>query len=343
MDIEPFAVKTLSHNRPNWSVSESDLREYDLCNSQTPDVMLAGVPCQGFSLGGNREDTDPRNQLYAHVVRLAAANQPRIVVIENVLNLRTMKCPHTGIPFAQKITRELEGIGYVVYHDIFKMCFHGVPQTRRRIVFVAFRDQPPRGYHLPVADSIPTNIRDCLFDLGNDGEHPPKLPNHDPEWGFQSAVHKETAAPYSSTDLVIPVRFSRTASDGNPVRTFDDPFPAIDTATVWGWAQGNITAMREEKDRRNGKHIRNPNANVTLWRITASRLRSFTHREYARLQTFPDDWEFLGHNKRDIHKQIGNAVPVEFARRLGCNVLQALCCLDNGTEFSDKQEQLALF
>lgn len=343
MDIEPFAVQTLAANRPTWGVSQADLRDYSLSNARTADVLLAGVPCQGFSLGGNRQDSDPRNQLYKHVVRLAAENHPRVIVIENVLNLRTMKSPETGTPFAQQITRELQDIGYVVHYGIFKMCFHGVPQTRRRFVFVAFLHEAPQGYHLPLPDATATGIRNHLFDLANDSNQPPCLPNHDPAWGFRSAVHKETGELFSSTEDVVPVRFSRTASDGNPIRSFDDPFPAVDTATIWGWAQGNVVARRETKDRENGKHIRNPNSDVTLWRIQASRLRAFTHREYARLQTFPDDWAFLGHNKRDIHKQIGNAVPVEFARRLGCNILEALTCLDKGLVFSNQPAQLSLF
>jgi len=56
--------------------------------------------------------------------------------------------------------------------------------------------------------------------------------------------------------------------------------------------------------------------NLKLWRIRASRLRCFTDREYARLQTFPDTWVFHGDNKRHIHKQIGNAVAVQFALRI---------------------------
>jgi DNA (cytosine-5)-methyltransferase 1 len=72
-----------------------------------------------------------------------------------------------------------------------------------------------------------------------------------------------------------------------------------------------------EKDRVNGSFIRNKDATLKLWRIRASRLRSFTDREYARLQTFPDSWFFHGSNKRHIHKQIGNAVPIQFALRIG--------------------------
>lgn len=343
MDIEPFAVKTITRNRPNWNVEEADLREYEISSVTNTDVLLAGVPCQGFSLGGNRDNADPRNQLYKHVVRISKAVRPRVVVIENVLNLRTMNCPNTGRPFSQQIGEELEKIGYEVFFDVFRVSLHGVPQTRRRFVFVAFDGCAPPGYHLPTPDPDETPIREHLFDLGNDGGKPPDLPNHNPQWGFKSAVHQEVHIDYDSDSIVVPVRFSRTASDGNPIRSFDQPFPAIDTATVWGWAQGNVQAKRVPKDRKNGKHIRNPNARVDLWRVTAARLRSFTHREYARLQTFPDDWEFFGNNKRDIHKQIGNAVPVEFARRLGNNISTALNCLDQQEAYPDSRAQGDLF
>ena len=143
----------------------------------------------------------------------------------------------------------------------------------------------------------------------------------------------ETGSLCDASQEAVPVRLSRTASDGNPLRSLDKPFPAIDTATIWGWAQGDVKATRCHKDRVKGKFIRNPNADVTLWRVSASRLRSFTHREYARLQTFPDDWEFIGHNKRSIHLQIGNAVPVAFAERLASNIKRALIALEDKSEF----------
>jgi DNA (cytosine-5)-methyltransferase 1 len=343
IDIDYWATKTLVHNRPNWSVSLGDICDLQLGSDDSPDVLLAGVPCQGFSLGGNREGSDPRNQLYKHVIRIALQSRPRVIVIENVLNLRTVKSPETGRSFALKISEDLKKCGYTVFEDTFKMCYYGVPQTRRRFIFVAFLEQPPRGYTLPQPDFMITPIRQFLFDLVNSNMDKNLLKNHDPCWGFQSSVHFETGQPFSESEVIKPIRFSRTASDGNPIRSYDEPFPAIDTATVWGWAQGNIKAVRQVKDRINGKYIRNPKADVTLWRISASRLRSFTHREYARLQTFPDSWEFLGSNKRDIHKQIGNAVPVEFSRRLAENIQEALMCIDTGAEFSKQNQQLVLF
>ena len=161
-----------------------------------------------------------------------------------------------------------------------------------------------------------------------------EMPNHEPVWHFPSQVHQATGGSYNPSDPISPVRFSRTASDGNPLRSLDAPFPAVDTATIWGWAQGSIRVERVLVDRgKHAKFIRNRSATHKLWRITASRLRSFTDREYARLQTFPDSWAFEGLTKRSVHIQIGNAVPVEFAHRLALNIKEALMALDSRSSF----------
>lgn len=330
MDILPWAVKTLRHNRPKWNVDEADVRDYTPSVTEAVDVLLAGFPCQGFSLGGSRNSSDDRNTLFREVVRITSILQPRAVVIENVLNLRTMKTPWSGKPFAEEIADAFRKIGYHVAYDIFRVSGYGVPQTRRRFVFLATRSPLPAGFFFPQPGED-TSIRDCLFDLGQG--HGGVLPNHEPKWGFNSQVHIETHEAFNPSELVVPVRFSRTASDGHPIRSFDAPFPAVDTATVWGWAVGNVRAQRVEKDRTTEKFIRNPDSDVTLWRVSASRLRTFTPREYARLQTFPDEWIFLGQNKRDIQLQIGNAVPVKFAKAIAQHVARLLRAQQLGEAF----------
>ena len=73
-----------------------------------------------------------------------------------------------------------------------------------------------------------------------------------------------------------------------------------------------------------------------MWRITADQMRTFTHREYSRLQTFPDNWVFTGKNKRDHQKQIGNAVPVKFAERIAENVMKILVSQDENKSFESE-------
>lgn len=339
-EILPYASSTLRKNRPDWDVIEGDVRGYNPSYRGDVDVLLAGFPCQGFSLGGNRDPDDDRNSLYRQVIRIAKANLPRVIVLENVLNLRTMKHPETGKPFAQQITEELAQIGYDTTFNFFKVCYHGVPQTRRRFIFVAFLGSTPDYFSMPQVEEL-TSIKDFIYELGQDDSI--KLPNHNPKWGFKSYAHEETKESHSDKEAV-PVRFSRTASVGYPIRKWNEPFPAVDTATVWGWAKGNVKAFQIEKDRENAMYVRSRKSNAPLWRIHASELRSFTAREYARLQTFPDTWEFIGKNKRELQLQIGNAVPVKFAERIANCVKNALLMQDGiiKVEYSLK-EQLELF
>jgi DNA (cytosine-5)-methyltransferase 1 len=345
VDLDENSVETLRLNRPSWNPVVADAREWSPDGLESaPDVLLAGPPCQGFSLGGNRRAADDRNGLFREVCRVAKDLQPRTVVIENVLNLRTMVHPESGRPFVEEIARSLTNAGYEhVNWAVIKMNGFGVPQTRRRFVFVAFRDRAPAGWHLPVPSGYEP-IRPWLWDLAHDDSI--VLPNHEPTWGFKSRVHLGRGVLPSDGAEIRVVRFSRTASDGNPIRDWDRSFPAVDTATIWGLAQGDIEACRVAKDRgADAKFVRNPDATNTLWRLTADRLRSLTHREYARIQTFPDSWEFVGNNKRDVHLQIGNAVPVRFAERLGKHVAMALDALDKGEPFAspDALVPLSLF
>lgn len=340
-EILDCAIETLQLNRPEWDVFHGDVREYTPRFKKGLDVLLAGFPCQGFSLGGNRNQNDERNSLYREVIRIAKMMQPRVIVMENVLNLRTMQHPETGKPFAQQITDELAAIGYTTKFDFFRVSEHGVPQTRRRFIFIAYKNDTLHHFKFP-KPSKETAIRDFIFELGQDLTI--ELPNHNPNWGFKSYAHTETGELYQETEVAVPVRLSRTASEGTPIRDFNSPFPAIDTATVWGWAIGNVRSQRIEKNRETAMYVRNPDSTAKLWRIKASKIRAFTAREYARIQTFPDDWVFCGNNKRDLQLQIGNAVPVIFANKIALKVKNALEVLDGKAKKSvEMGEQIQMF
>ena len=340
VELDDHCVTTINANRPKWKVFHGDIHKYEP-SFKNIDVLIGGPPCQGFSLGGNRNESDLRNQLFLEMVRIAKATNPRVVVIENVLNLRTMKAPWSGKNFAEEIASNFKQIGYSVIFDAFKVSYYGVPQTRRRFVFVAVKGDFPNGYELPAPDTKETSIRKFIQDISMNNEN--KIPNHNPEWGFHSRVHtNKMAITVENIKNPVPIRISRTGSDGFPIRKFDEPFPAVDTATVWGWAVGNIHAERKESNKSCGNDLKKQDAGVKLWRIEADEMRTFTHREYARLQTFPDNWVFYGNNKRDIHKQVGNAVPIEFARRVATNINQLLGALDTNSKFTGNRVQLSL-
>lgn len=343
-DIDLACTETIKLNNKNWHVECVDIKNLSAKNLN-PDVMLAGFPCQGFSLGGNRDIEDPRNQLFKEAIRIVKESKPKVVVFENVLNLRTMTF-NSEESAAETIAKALESIGYEVYYDFFKVSFFGVPQTRRRFIFIAFRDGAPVNYELPQPDTSETSISSFLHELAFDSLKPNpkflKLPNNEYTWGYKSAVHISRLNSIKGQGLkeIVPVRLSRTASDGNPVRSYDKPFQAIDTGTIWGWAAGDLSAERFIIDRKNSSHVRNINATQPLWRIEADCIRRFSNRELARLQTFPDDWIFVGRASNDIQKQIGNAVPVEFSRRIGDNVMRALTVLLDGGKFTESKRTI---
>ncbi len=328
-DILKCAVDTIKFNRPSWDVVHEDVKNFHPNKKLKPDILLAGFPCQGFSLGGHRKSTDQRNELYREVIRIADSLKPRVIVMENVLNLRTMIHPLSSQPFEKQIKDELQSIGYQVRSDYLKVANYGVPQTRRRFILIAFREEAFGVFGFPKQSSL-MPAEPFLKDFINTNQ--PDLPNHSPEWGFNSRVHIQTNNPINDSDPIIPVRLSRTASDGNPIRNLKNPFPAIDTGTIWGWAQGNVECKRVQRKASDHKYQRSLGSQVKLWRLTASRIRSFTPREYARLQTFPDTWQFQGSSKRDLQIQIGNAVPVNFAESIARQIMQTLEFIDGKTK-----------
>lgn len=338
-DIDSASTKTIEVNKPRWDVKCCDVRDVSAINIKS-DVLCAGFPCQGFSLGGHREITDPRNELYNEAIRLTKESKPRVVIFENVLNLRKMTFDNS-VSAAETIANALESIGYEVFYNSFRVSFYGAPQTRRRFIFVAFRDGAPANYHLPLPDSEEATIDSYLRDLAFDSLLPkPKLTkiiNHEYSWGFASKVHSfRYENPFEcDAQSIVPLRLSRTASDGNPVRSFNKPLQALDTGTIWGWGAGKVEAERVSIDRNDSKHTRNRNSRQPLWRITSDCMRRFSNRELARVQTFPDTWKFIGLRGNDIQKQIGNAVPVSFALRIAENIQKALSVLDDGGIFAD--------
>lgn len=332
-DLDYTACQTLITNRPNWIVECENAENLSLAEMNA-DVVLAGFPCQGFSLGGHRKIEDSRNQLYKTAVRLVSEIRPRAVVFENVFNLQSMTFDG-NISAAEEISQALKRIGYENTFGMFRCSKYGVPQTRRRFIFVGFREGIPGNYTLPGGSQEDTTCYSSLFDSAVNSLDPNSkrvLPNDEVIWGYKSRAHTSRVSHIENiTDSTIfPVRLSRTASDGNPVRTFDTPMPAIDTGTIWGFAAGNVVAEKFLPDRKNRSNVRNSESKAMLWKIEADFIRKMTVRELARLQTFPDDWSFNGNTWGHCLRQIGNAVPVTFAENIAMSVKNALEHIDHG-------------
>ena len=142
-DIHTPSIQTFQVNHPNCSTITGDIKKVnpgivnELLNNREVDVLIAGVPCQGFSLNNRkRHKNDDRNLLYKEFSRFVEALQPKVVVLENVSGMKS-----TG-NFVNDIENHLSQIGNMeVKSELLYAPDYGVPQKRTRLVFIGIRDK----------------------------------------------------------------------------------------------------------------------------------------------------------------------------------------------------------
>lgn len=137
-EIDEAACKTYRHNFHDNRLRAGDIRTYHENDIPKADVLVAGFPCQSFSKGGFEKGFhDPRGTLFFEVIRVAKNVQPRAIFLENVENLRDHDNGHTF----QTIYASLVEMGYMIhYRSMPTHEYSGIPQSRRRIYIVAFKD-----------------------------------------------------------------------------------------------------------------------------------------------------------------------------------------------------------
>ena len=255
-----------------------DLPDYDL--------LAGGFPCQGFSVANTyRNKDDSRNKLYLQIVRLLKETKPKFFLLENVAGILSLE----KVDVVKQIVKELAEVnkrakgGYEVRYMKLNAADYGVPQNRKRVIFLGisksydqkirdemFRYFPPESTHVPSGDMINNkhlSLRDAIGDLGEPSKDY-EIPNH------ICNNHKVKINGYI----------------GNRELDWDKPSPTI--VGRGGGTGGPVIAVHPDLKRR------------------------FSVRETARIQTFPDDFIFKGSISSQF-RQIGNAVAVGFAEHLG--------------------------
>jgi DNA (cytosine-5)-methyltransferase 1 len=142
IELDRHAAQTYRVNHPGTVVIEANAMRFAgnrllrlVPAAARADVIIAGPPCQGYSAAGRRRASDGKNRLYRAVIRLANELKPRFVVMENVPGMRRVE----GHSFVEVVKRALESTGYAVDEHLLRACDFGVPQMRKRLVFLAQR------------------------------------------------------------------------------------------------------------------------------------------------------------------------------------------------------------
>jgi DNA (cytosine-5)-methyltransferase 1 len=301
-EIDKWACETLRKNRPSWEVLEGDIKLFDFKKYHNQiDVVTGGFPCQAFSYAGKKLGlADARGTLFYEFARVVKDINPIICIGENVRGLLT----HENGRTVQGMMSILDEIGYnVVPIRVLKAINFMVPQKRERLIMVGIRKDVDLTYHYPKPLSKVYTLRDALRkgDL------------------FQSDVPNSLGAKYPESkkkvlDLVPPKGYWRDLPLELQKEFMGGSFylggGKTGIARRIGWDEPCLTLTCSP-------------AQKQTERCHPEETRPFTVREYARIQTFPDEWIFAGSIAQQ-YKQIGNAVPVNLGRELGYSIIKFL-------------------
>lgn len=301
-EIDKWACQTLRENRPNWNVLEGDIKKFDFTKYKNQvDIVTGGFPCQAFSYAGKKLGLeDARGTLFYEFARAVQEVNPLICVGENVKGLLS----HDKGKTLQGMISILDEIGYKVMPvEVLKAIHYKVPQKRERLILVGIRKDININYEYPTPHNKIYNLSDAL----KKGElYNCNVPKSE---GSKYPEHKKQVL-----DLVPPKGYWRDLPIDIQKEYMGKSFylggGKTGMARRIGWDEPSLTLTCSP-------------AQKQTERCHPDETRPFTVREYARIQTFPDNWKFAGSISQQ-YKQIGNAVPCNLGKELGYSIIQFL-------------------
>ncbi|MBP0020503.1 MAG: DNA cytosine methyltransferase [Cyanobacteria bacterium SBLK] len=287
VEIDRNCLNTLKINRPNWKivcddVANVDFREY----RDRIDIIAGGFPCQAFSYAGHGKGfEDTRGTLFFEFARCLSEVRPKIAIAENVRGLLSHQKGQT----LATMLRVLQDLGYNTAYEVLSAQFLDVPQKRERVIIIATRKDlamrgifpQERNYTIPLRDAF----KNCPVSQGT-------------EYKTRKKEIMELVPPGGNwRDLPVEIQkeYMKNSYYKGGGRT--------GFAKRLSWDEPALTVTCSP-------------AQTQTERCHPEETRPLTVREYARIQTFPDEWQFTG-SLSTQYRQIGNAVPVNLAYHLG--------------------------
>lgn len=360
-NVEP-TVKTHALNHKNSYSVCGDIRQIPPeefakgLNGQKVDIIIGGPPCPTFSTIGDAKirsvtgkptEEDPRNQLFLEYLKYVEFFKPEIFVIENVPNFMTKydgKIFKTAIEIIESIGKKEDGSGEGLYEvvkptQVLNAVYYGVPQTRRRMLLVAHRKNG-KTFEYPKPEFFydqPENERAGLKHFVTIKEAFSDLPKITDNWRISEME-------YSENDSLNDYQKIMRKNNGNTVknnicRMSNDRakrvFPHMKQGSKYMDLPEEIRKIlpfREDIFKDRLKRLVEDDASWTViahigmdgyMYIHPTENRTLSVREAARLQSFPDDFEFIG-NQQQTYVQVGNAVPPLLGKALGIQIMKYL-------------------
>lgn len=306
IEIDKDAAESLRINRPDWNVLEEDINEVvsngidayiDLDNLTELDVLSGGFPCQSFSYAGKGlgfEDT--RGTLFYPYSVLLKNLKPKVFLAENVKGLVNHDSGRTLFTMI-KVFKES---GYEVFWNVLNAWDYDTAQKRERIIIVGIRNDLVEKEKYPFRFPEPINPGKVLGDILKD------VPDS-PGTTYSEKKHKVLEmVPPGGSWVDLPEEVAKDYLGGS----WNSGGGKRGMARRLSWDEPSLTLTTSPSQKQTE-------------RCHPDETRPFTVREYARIQGFPDDWEFAG-GVGAQYRQIGNAVPVNLGKSVGLAIVNYL-------------------
>ena len=368
IEKSPFAFETLKYNLienrkhfdwPSWlSISNHDINEV-LDNYQeeleglqgTIDLVAGGPPCQGFSMAGKRVENDTRNQLVFSYIQFIKLVKPKMILFENVKGFTfafNKKTNRDAIPYSEVVINELKELGYNVKPYIIDFSKYGVPQRRKRFILVGIMGGNAENFEA-LLEELKTDylnnkgiesfvsLQDAISDLfQQNGE----VPTPDRK-GFNSGIYGDINSNYQRM-MRIDID-SKNIPDSHSFAHHNSFTQKVFANLIACYPTKGKRITNKEREHWNIKKrgltlLNKDDVSPTLTShpddyIHYAEPRILTVREYARIQSFPDWYQFKmkyttggDMRKKEVprYTQIGNAIPPLFAELAGRVLIEIL-------------------
>lgn len=304
-EFDKAAAATLRQNKPNWNIIEDDIANVDFTRFRDKvDIIEGGFPCQAFSYAGRKlgfEDT--RGTLFYQFARAVKEARPKVAIGENVKGLLT----HDGGRTLNAMLDILRDLDYKVAYKVLRAQYFDVPQKRERLVIIAVRKDVESPILYPKEKDYTISLKEAIGDkplsVGQEySERKKEIMRLVPAGGYWRDLPENLQKEYMKSSY-----YMGGGKTGMARRlSWDEPSLTL----TCGPAQKQTERCHPEET------------------------RPLNVREYARIQTFPDEWQFAG-STGSQYKQIGNAVPVNLGYYMGMTARAILSGEYNREDFEE--------
>lgn len=306
VDNDQAALNTFEANHDGAQALNADLSKQEtfdeikrIAGERSIDVVIAGPPCQGFSLSGPRNFDDERNKLYLAVIEMVRQYQPKGFVIENVPGMATL---YDG-QIKDEILKRFSKMGYNIQCKILCAADYGVPQMRKRLIFMGVRKDIGKPV-FPKPIFTPDNYRTCRDAISDLPSRENELGTEEDSYLCEPQTEYQKLMRRNSTTLHNHVATNHTQMVKDTIALVPEGGNYKDLPEGWGESRKFNEAWTRYHGNKPSKTIDTGHRNHFHYQYN----RVPTIRENARLQSFPDDFIFTGTRTKQ-NRQVGNAVP----------------------------------